>query len=224
MTTMAARSSRMAMAVRRTLSEIGARLPTSARMPRAKAMSVAAGIAQTVQGERVVAVVDGDVDRGGEDEAADGAEARQQGLARRGQLPVDELALDLEADQQEKHGHQAVVDPQQQRFREPAVADANLERDIQQVAVDGRKGRVGQHDGNGGGGAQQETGGCLVPHEFTNGVDGHLGLRFGCRVLRALASTREPRDAARTHAPGRTLQGNGREAGRRPASCAGLRL
>ena len=48
--------------------------------------------------------------------------AAMPGRMRRGQvdkLAVEHLALDLEADEQEEHRHQAVVDPVQDREAQP---------------------------------------------------------------------------------------------------------
>ena len=52
----------------------------------------------------------------------------QRHLRRLRQLALDDLALDLEADQQEEHRHQPVVDPQQQRLgeAEPAIGEGEL--------------------------------------------------------------------------------------------------
>jgi hypothetical protein len=48
----------------------------------------------------------------GKDETPDGRDHRQQGVAEIGQLAAVELALELEADQQEEDRHQRIVDPE----------------------------------------------------------------------------------------------------------------
>ena len=112
----APRSSAMATVVRNSFSEVGARLPRSASTPIAKAMSVAAGIAQPRLSPAAA---------GGQSEIE---QRRHRHPGRRGddrqppplpgrQPPVDELALDLQPDQQEEQGHQAVVDPQMDGHR-----------------------------------------------------------------------------------------------------------
>ena len=55
--------------------------------------------------------------------AATGRAARR-GL---GQLPGDQLALDLQADGEEKDGHQPIVDPVEERFGQAIVADTDGE-------------------------------------------------------------------------------------------------
>ena len=44
------------------------------------------------------------------------------------QLALDDLALDLEADEEEEDRHQAVVDPEQQRLVESEGADLHDDR------------------------------------------------------------------------------------------------
>ena len=55
--------------------------------------------------------VDGDVDQRGNDHAADGSDRRQRGGARITQLALDELPLDLQADDEEEDRHQPFVHP-----------------------------------------------------------------------------------------------------------------
>ena len=64
---------------------------------------------------RRIAAVEGDEDRRRNHHPGQGRDAGQDAAARARQFAVDQLALHLEADQQEKHRHQAVVDPVQQR-------------------------------------------------------------------------------------------------------------
>ena len=59
----------------------------------------------------------------GSDRASDRGHDGQRGPADRGQLTDQDLALDLEADHQEEDGHQAVVDPVEQRLREAQGAE-----------------------------------------------------------------------------------------------------
>jgi hypothetical protein len=57
---------------------------------------------------------------------------RQHRLARPRQLAGEQLALDLEADDEEEHRHQPVVDPQQQRFEYFECANADRDRRVGQ--------------------------------------------------------------------------------------------
>lgn len=52
-----------------------------------------------------------------QDHAAQGGKARQRGLLPTGQLADVELALDLQANEQEEHRHQAIVDPMFELYR-----------------------------------------------------------------------------------------------------------
>ncbi len=105
----------MATALRKIFSETGTRAPRSASTPSAKAMSVAAGIAQP---RRVPApAIEHGIDQGRHRHAAERREAGQHPVGPGAQLPVQHLALDLQPDQQEEHRHQAVVDPVQHAHR-----------------------------------------------------------------------------------------------------------
>jgi hypothetical protein len=132
-------------------------------------MSVAAGIAQPC-----VAPIDGGIDRRRHRHAADRSRHRQCHLRRPRQFALDQLALDLETDQQEEDRHQPVVDPQQQRLAEadaPVVdgelaAEQTLDRRVQR--------RIGENQGQDGGG-QQWQGRCrLAVDEGLEAVRGHV--------------------------------------------------
>ena len=74
-----------------------------------------------------------DVDQRRHHHAADGRDRRQRRLPTRRQLAAQQLALDLQADQEEEDRHQAVVDPQQQRLVERQRADPHAEPRLQQA-------------------------------------------------------------------------------------------
>ena len=95
----------MATVVRNSLSDAGARLPSKASTPIAKAMSVAAGIAQP-RASAGIAAGDGEIDQGRHRHARRRRDQRQAPSLPGGETAVEELALDLEPDEQEEQGHQ----------------------------------------------------------------------------------------------------------------------
>ena len=101
-------------------------------------------------------------------DAAQRGACRQQRLARRGQLAGQQLALDLQSDEEEEHRHPQVVDPQQQRLgQHEEVADADLAAQLREARVGRAPGRVAddecdqrrhrQHDAAGGFGRDETT-------------------------------------------------------------------
>jgi hypothetical protein len=85
-------------------------------MPTAKAMSVAIGTPQpTIEGWPEV---EPGVDGRRHQHAAERPRDRQGGALPAGELADQQLALDLEADDEEEHRHQAVVDPVGEREAE----------------------------------------------------------------------------------------------------------
>ncbi len=98
---MAPRSSRIASAVRKIFSEVGTRDPRTARTPSAKAMSVAAGIAQP-RSQSGVAPRHCQIDEGRNHHAAQGRDAWQGAPRPGGQLAVEKFAFDLDARRAER--------------------------------------------------------------------------------------------------------------------------
>jgi hypothetical protein len=70
---------------------------------------------------------------------------------------LTELALDLQADQEEEHGHQPVIDPQQQAFLDFQRAKLDRNRCFKEGLVVGCKRRVRGDHGNQGGQHQQHA-------------------------------------------------------------------
>ena len=104
---------------RNATSPAGILRPRTASAPRAKATSVAIGMPQPFGA--LPAADDGQEDQRRHQHAPQGRDDGEQGRAGARQLPHRELALDLEADDQEEDGHEAVVDE---------VADGLLEREV----------------------------------------------------------------------------------------------
>ena len=118
----------MASASRKTLSASGTRGPSSARIADRErdvgrhrhAPADDAGLAE----------VEPDVDQRRDHHAAERADGRQGGALPAGELADQELALDLQADDEEEHRHQHVVDPVRQRELEAERADVEARVDV----------------------------------------------------------------------------------------------
>ena len=132
---MAPMSSATASVSRNTLAAMGTRLPTSVTTPTAKAMSVAIGTPQPSL--PAPPALTAGVDRGGHDHAAERGDDRQGHRPEVAQPAVHDLALDLDADEQEEHRHQGVVDPGLQRevVEVQQVAELDAQRRRPQVEV-----------------------------------------------------------------------------------------
>ena len=126
-------SSTMASASRNSLSDDGTRSPSRLSTPTAIAMSVAIGMPQPSR--PVTAGVDGEVDQRRDDHPADGGDRRHRRLPAVAQLAVDQLALDLQADDEEEDRHQPVVDPLPQVELDAVAADARCEICVCQRSV-----------------------------------------------------------------------------------------
>ena len=133
-----------------------------------------------------VAGVDPDVDERRHRHAADGRHCRQRGLAEGRQLAPQQLALDLEADQEEEDRHQAVVDPQQQRLVDRQRADAHAHGRVEEHLVEPRQRRVVEDERGDRRRHQHDARRCLVLEEGQGalGLLARLGLgRHGCLFL-----------------------------------------
>ena len=106
-------------------------------------------------GQPGFAAGDGQVDQCGHGHAHQRRQGRQAALLPAGQAAVDQLALDLQAHQQEEDRHQAVVDPHVHGHRAELVGQHRADRQVQQVLVGAGPGAVGDDDGQGGGEHQQ---------------------------------------------------------------------
>ena len=109
MTTIAPMSSTIASASRNNLSDGATRLPRRLSTPTAIAMSVATGMPQPSPPD--AARVEAQVDHRRHHHAAEGRDGWRRRLPAVAQLALHQLALDLQADDEEEQRHQAVVDP-----------------------------------------------------------------------------------------------------------------
>ena len=123
---MAPMSSTIASVSRNSLRLAGTRGPSSASTPTANAMSVAIGIAQpSSPSPPTLMATNRSAGTTMPPTAATAGSAARLAVA---QLAGDQLALDLEPDDEEEDGHQRVVDPVHQRLgdREVARPDGEL--------------------------------------------------------------------------------------------------
>ena len=81
-----------------------------------------------------------------DDHAAERRADRQHHRGLRAQLAKEELALDLEPDDEEEHGHEAVVDPMREAHLEPEAARADAERRVQEMLVCRPKRRIREQE------------------------------------------------------------------------------
>jgi hypothetical protein len=137
-----------------------------------------------------VAGVDGGEDQRGHDHAAHRGQHRQRSSTRVAQVAVDELALDLEPDQQEEERHQRVVHPvpQGQVVEVDGLTDADGGVRLPQGLVGRVPGRVRPRQRDDGGGHQDDAAGRLHLHEPQGGADERtgdeaVGLAPGARVV-----------------------------------------
>ena len=161
MTAMAPMSSTTATASRNTASWTGTWRDTRLRAPRANAMSVAIGMPHPAQ-RLGVAGPEGDdhEDRRRNDHAAGRGEDREQGDSSLAELADRQLALDLQADDEEEQGHQPVDDEVFERERRRPVADRETDVPMPEVVVGvGRD--VGPEQGDDGRDAQHRPTGVL---------------------------------------------------------------
>ena len=92
-------------------------------------------------------------------------ESRQGDPVRRGQFPFQNLPLDFQADQEEEHRHEAVVDPEQQGLVDGGLTDADSHSRIEQQFIRRRQWRVGGDHGEHRGEYQEQSAGGFEADE-----------------------------------------------------------
>ena len=141
MIVMASRSSTTARVSRKVRSALGRWVLITARTARAKAMSVAVGIAQPRSAPSPAPRLTSDVEQRRHRHAADRRGDRQRRPARVAQVAGDELPLELQAGDEEEDRQQAVGGPGAQGQVQVQRLRADL--GVPQRRVAGRPGRVG---------------------------------------------------------------------------------
>jgi hypothetical protein len=131
-----------------------------------------------------ITLIHGDVDQGGHGHAADRGDSREHDAGGIGQFPLDELALDLEANKKEKNGHQAIIDPQQQRLVKDECAELDTDGGVEQGIIEKLQRRVlDAHSEDCRGDDQQTTGGFLL-QKVLYCMDRHGNLRRRLTMVR----------------------------------------
>ena len=172
----AIRSSATASVSRNVRSAAGRCEPITARTASAKAMSVAAGMAQPVRAAGSPRV-HSDVDQRGDGHPADGCDHRHQGRLRVAEVTGDELALELEADEEEEHRQQPVSGPVADRQVEVQPEDVPAEMGVAQAEVEVRR-EVGRQHRRSGGDEQQDAADRLRPQDLLDADE--LAVRPSC--------------------------------------------
>jgi hypothetical protein len=149
MTTIAPRSSKIATAARKTLSDGATRAPSSAADAERERDVGCHRNPPAAQRDRIIPVNRG-VDQRRDDHPAERGDQRQRRLAHGGELADEELALDLEADEEKEDRHPELVDPDRERLREhqPGIAEAQLATQREHLGVPAAERRVGDDDGD----------------------------------------------------------------------------
>ena len=94
------------------------------------------------------------------------ANRRQGDALGRRQFAFAQLSLDLKADEKEEHGHQAVIDPQQQGLVDSGLSDANGQARVQQQIVGSHKRGIRYEHRQRRGAEQEDPAGRLKPDEI----------------------------------------------------------
>jgi hypothetical protein len=97
------------------------------------------------------------------------------------QLPGQDLALDLEADDEEEQGHEPVVDPQQERLRNLERPRADGEVRPPQVGVERGERAVGPDECHDSGPHEEDAAGGIRVEELLEGTEEPAGAGGGRR-------------------------------------------
>ena len=134
----------------------------------------------------VAAGVDRHVDQRRHDHPAEGGDGGERRPAGAAQLALDQLALDLEADDEEEDGHQTFVDPLLQVEIEGVIAEGDGQIGVPEVEVGVLPRRVRPDQGDHRGDDEDDAAGGLGVEELAQRRDdaraGPAVLRVGCSV------------------------------------------
>lgn len=108
------------------------------------------------------------VDHGGCRHAPDRGQGGERELGPIRELAFHHLALDLQADEKEEHGHQPVVDPQDERLAEHERPDADLDRRAEKGLIQALCPGVGQDERDRRRDHQQDAARGFEAQEFTD--------------------------------------------------------
>ncbi len=114
-----------------------------------------------------IATIQKPVDHRGRRHAPDGGQRRERELGPIRELAFHHLALDLQADEKEEHGHEPIVDPQDERLAEHERPDADLDRCAEKGLVQALCAGVGQNERDRRRDHQQDASRRFKPQEFT---------------------------------------------------------
>ena len=143
----------------------GIRLPSRARTPRAKAISVAIGMPQPADG--ILTVIDRDIDQGRQEHTAHRRGCRQDRLPEIGEMAHQHLPFDLKTDKEEKEGHETIVYPMMQTQTSTAMEPGPRVNSAWSTDSYTRGERaVGDDKGQDRGDHQQDAGRSLIMDEF----------------------------------------------------------
>ena len=112
----------------------------------------------------------------------DCGEDRKHRLTGLGQLADDHLALHLEADDEEEHRHEPVVDPVLERLLEGPRPDVDPDLDVQEAFERHVGGRVGDDEREDGRAQENDAAGDLETQELGEPAEEARASRFAARV------------------------------------------
>ena len=139
------------------------------------------------------ACIDRRIEGGRHEHAAERRADGQQHRRIRAQLPVEKLALDLEADDEEEHRHEAVIDPVQQPHLEHVLPCPDGNRVMQQMLIRLGQWRIRHDECEDGAGEQDDAAARLPAQEYQERLRDCLH-GFDCLFHNSITSFSFPND------------------------------
>ncbi len=141
---------------------------------------------------RLASSGDSEIDEHRDDDASQRRQDRQSRGLRMSQLAAKDLPLDLQRDQEEEDGHEAVVDPMAEVLGDRRVSDAEPQVGIPERLVAADVPDVGPDKRQGGGGQEGESPNLLVAQilggirdQLSDGSSGIRAISANCPPLRS---------------------------------------